>query len=115
MVPAQPRWAMQAAYDTLPADVIACIGPSIGPESYEVGEDVLLLAYAKLADEYQLFTYPNGADQRPYFNLWRANASQLIESGVPEAQIKMKWDRHHTEHCRFLLKPPRRTGSLRPI
>ena len=82
-------WAMQAAYDTQPKDIIACIGPSIGPESYEVGEDVLSLAYAKLANADQLFTYPNGADQRPYFNLWRANASQLIESGVPEAQIEI--------------------------
>lgn len=82
-------WAMQAAYDTQPSDVIACIGPSIGPESYEVGEEVLSLAYAKLSNVDELFTYPNGREQRPYFNLWRANALQLIESGVPEAQIEI--------------------------
>lgn len=82
-------WTMQASYDTQPADVRACIGPSIGPDSYEVGDEVLALATAKLPYAEQLFTYPNGPDQRPYFNLWRANALQLIEGGVPEAQIEI--------------------------
>ena len=31
-------WALQAAYDTSPGAVLACIGPAIGPASYEVGE-----------------------------------------------------------------------------
>ncbi len=41
-------WTMQAGYDCLPGDVVACIGPSIGPASYEVGPEVLELALARL-------------------------------------------------------------------
>jgi len=82
-------WAMQAAYDTVPADVLACIGPSIGPASYEVGVEVVAMAQAKLADPERFFTYPNGPDHNPYFDLWAANAAQLAESGIPPQQIEL--------------------------
>jgi len=82
-------WAMQAAYDTQPADVQACIGPSIGPASYQVGEDVYALAQVKLPNPERLFTYPNGADQNPNFDLWQANIAQLQEAGVPPDQIEL--------------------------
>lgn len=82
-------WAMQAAYDTAPADVLACIGPSIGPTSYEVGPEVLNMATAKLADAAHFFTYPNGADSKPYFDLWAANVAQLTAAGVPADQIEV--------------------------
>ena len=82
-------WAMQAAYDTRADAVQACIGPSIGPESYEVGREVLDLAQAKLADAGDLFTFPNGPAANPYFDLWRANAALLEEAGVPSAQIEI--------------------------
>ena len=82
-------WAMQAAYDSDPTQVVACIGPSIGPESYQVGEEVLALALTKLTDAERFFHYPNGPDARPHFNLWRANARQLAEAGVPSAQIEI--------------------------
>lgn len=82
-------WAMQAAFDSRPVDVIACIGPSIGPTSYEVGAEVLALAQARLANADELFTWPNGADQRPYFDLWRANATQLVDAGVPLQKIEI--------------------------
>ncbi len=82
-------WAMQAAYDTNPADVLACIGPSIGPESFEVGQDVIDLAHVKLKNADQFFRYPNGPDQKPYFNLWQANATQLIDAGLPAEQIEI--------------------------
>lgn len=82
-------WAMQASYDTQSSDVLACIGPSIGPASYEVGDDVASFVYAKLNHPDSLFTFPNGPNQRPYFDLWKANAQQLIEAGVPAAQIEI--------------------------
>lgn len=82
-------WAMQAAYDTDPRAVIACIGPSIGPQSFEVGPEVLALALVKLRNAEALFTYPNGPERNPYFNLWQANVDQLTEVGVPLAQIEV--------------------------
>lgn len=82
-------WAMQAAYDTNPHDVIVCLGPSIGPASYEVGTDVWKMAHAKLTDAERLFTFPNGPDHNPYFDLWQANVSQLVDAGIPQAQIEV--------------------------
>ncbi len=82
-------WAMQAAYDTEPADVLACIGPSIGPDSYEVGDDVVALAYAKLERADRYFIKPNDVTQNAHLDLWRANAGELEAAGVPGAQIEI--------------------------
>lgn len=82
-------WAMQAAYGTEPSGVWACIGPSIGPASYEVGDEVVDMARALLSQPDAVLHYPNGVDGRPHFDLWRANAIQLMEAGVPEAQIEV--------------------------
>lgn len=82
-------WMMQAAYDTNPADVVACIGPSIGPASYEVGSDVWEMAHAKLQGPNRFFTFPNGPEAKPYFNLWQANAAQLTEAGVQAQAIEI--------------------------
>lgn len=85
-------WAMQAGYDVTPRDVIACIGPSIGPESYEVGNEVVEMAQARLPNAAALFSYPNGNNRdnrNPFFDLWRANAEQLIDGGVPAGQIEV--------------------------
>jgi YfiH family protein len=95
-------WTMQAAYDTKPADVLACIGPSIGPQSYQVGQEVIDLAQAKLKNAEQLFTYPNGPEQNPYFDLWQANATQLIDAGLPVEQIEVSGiDTAQTTHDFF--------------
>ena len=82
-------WALQAAYDADPAQVRACIGPSIGPASYEVGDEVVAMAYAKIEKADRFFTYPNGPGQNPHFDLWQANAMQLIEAGVQPAHVEI--------------------------
>jgi YfiH family protein len=82
-------WAMQAAYGSEPEQLLVGIGPSIGPESYQVGEEVLALAESKLTNGAQFFHYPDGPEARPYFDLWQANARQLQEAGVPLTQIEI--------------------------
>ncbi len=82
-------WAMQAAYGTAAADVVACIGPSIGPASYEVGEEVVAMAHAKLARAARFFHYPNGPEHKPHFDLWQANAAQLVEQGVRPDRVEI--------------------------
>jgi len=82
-------WSMQAAYDTVPADVLACIGPSIGPASYEVGPEVWAMAQTKFGAPERFFTFPNGPERNPYFDLWAANVDQLTAAGVPLAQIEV--------------------------
>lgn len=82
-------WTMQAAYDTDPAAVVACIGPSIGPASYAVGDEVIAMAHAKLPDAEQFFVYPGGAEGQAHFDLWAANRSQLAAAGVAQSNIEV--------------------------
>lgn len=82
-------WALQAAYDSDPAQVRVAIGPSIGPQSYEVGPEVVALAMARLPHPDALFTYPHGVERNPHFDLWQANVQLLVAAGVPASQIEV--------------------------
>ncbi|HXF63553.1 MAG TPA: peptidoglycan editing factor PgeF [Caldilineaceae bacterium] len=82
-------WAMQAAYGVAPASVLAAIGPSIGPASYQIGPEVADLVRLKLPQADELLAYPDGQEARPYLNLWQANVVQLQEAGVPPRQIEV--------------------------
>ncbi|MCB9123321.1 MAG: laccase domain-containing protein [Caldilineaceae bacterium] len=55
-------WACEAAHDTDPRRVQVGIGPSIGPQSYEVGPEVAALAALHLPDPDATLDYANGAD-----------------------------------------------------
>ena len=80
---------MEAAYDTEPAQVQVGIGPSIGPQSYEVGPEVAALAALHLPDPDATLDYANGADANPFFDLWRANAQLFAAAGVPADRIEI--------------------------
>ena len=60
-------WAMQAAFNSEPADLLAYIGPSIGPESYEVGDEVLAMATAKLSQPGATLHLPQRAGAKSLF------------------------------------------------
>ena len=81
--------AMQAAFGTDAADVHAGIGPSIGPLSYEVGEDVIGRAKSTLPRGEKYICKHNGDQENPCFDLWQANVDQLTAAGVPEGQIEL--------------------------
>ena len=86
--------ALAQAFGSRPADLIAAIGPSLGPCCGEVGEEVVAAfrdaGHARAAIA-RWFT--PGASGRPYLDLWRANRDQLEEAGVPAANI------HAAELC----------------
>ena len=71
-----------------PADVVAAIGPSLGPCCGEMGEEVVH-AFADAghpdADLQRWFLRAPG--RRPHFDLWTANRDQLERAGVPAGQI----------------------------
>jgi copper oxidase (laccase) domain-containing protein len=54
-----------------------------------VGEDVLALARARLPGADSFFSYPAGPTGQAYFDLWEANRSQLVASGVPRTAIEV--------------------------
>ena len=51
--------------------------------------EVWRLAQAKLPDAERFFSYPNGAERNPHFDLWGANQAQLVAAGVPSSQIEV--------------------------
>lgn len=70
-------------YGCRPDDMLAAIGPSIGPCCYEVGEEVVALARDAFPDA-GVLTERNG---RHYFDLWLANAWQLRQLGVHAIEV----------------------------
>ncbi|HRI87152.1 MAG TPA: polyphenol oxidase family protein [Candidatus Hydrogenedentes bacterium] len=63
--------AMQRVYDCEPSDIHAVIGPSAGPKSYEVSEEMA-----------QAFTAAGFPARGRYIDLWEANAMQLVSAGL---------------------------------
>ena len=74
--------SLASQYAVRPADVVAAVGPSIGPCCYEVGPE-LCAHFASHADSAAWFT--NAA--RPHLDLWRATRDQLARAGIPPQQI----------------------------
>ncbi len=70
--------ALGEAFGTDPRDLVAGIGPAIGPCCYEVGDDVV----TAFADRPWLFA-------NRHLDLWEANRQALIEAGVPPEHIDM--------------------------
>lgn len=84
---------MRAAFGTNPRDLIACIGPSIGPCCYEIGADVQEKVERAYPDTYELLLHKNGST---HLNLWQANASQLRALGVEQIEIAKVCTADHT-------------------
>jgi YfiH family protein len=76
---------MQAAYGSHPADVLAAIGPSIGPDHYEIGADVVTQVRASFnGDSSHLLRTDDG---RTHFDLWAANRLTLEQAGVGQVEV----------------------------
>lgn len=77
--------AMREAFGSDPRDLVAAIGPAIGPCCYEVGEDVA----AEFADRPWALSWPTGERGRPHLDLWAANQRGLEEAGVSRSRIEV--------------------------
>jgi hypothetical protein len=71
-----------------PARIIVGVGPAIHPDRYQVGADVVELAEAAFAERTPEVVRPDGTGKWT-FDLWRANALQLADAGVPDAQVHL--------------------------
>lgn len=97
---------MKRRYLSEPSDIIAGIGPSIGPDHYEIGDDVIEgvnKSFGCLAKE--VLTMTNGV---VYFNLWEANRLLLDLCGIRNIEVSGictachldEWFSHRGEHGR---------------
>lgn len=65
---------------TNPRDLRAVVGPCIGPDSFEVGEEVV---DAFLQAKFPPSVVRRGFFKRPHIDLWAAAVHELEQSGVP--------------------------------
>lgn len=79
--------AMVQLYGSNPAEILAEIGPSIGPCCYEVDEAVAGPVRAQFGGAAEAFLRPEGAPGKFRFDLWKANQHDLERAGVGSAQI----------------------------
>jgi polyphenol oxidase len=96
--------AMQSRFGTQPVDILAAIGPSIGPDHYQVGPDVVARVRDAFSEDSS--TLLNDKSDSSYFDLWAANRLILERAGV--AQIDLAeictachvhdWYSHRAEH-----------------
>ncbi len=84
---------MEANYQTEAENIVATIGASIGPEIYEVGDEVIN-AVRKTVPNAEKTVHLNRLGKY-HFNLWEANRQILIESGVNPENIEI------TGECSF--------------
>jgi YfiH family protein len=84
-VPGVTISAMCEKYGSRPSDIVACIGPSIGPDHYEVGQSVIDQAKHLFGKDAKLVLLPHG--ERIHFDLWKANQFLLERAGVEHIEV----------------------------
>ena len=76
---------MIEAFESSPEDILAGIGPAIGPCCYEVGGDVVSL-FQNSSDNFQEFIQER--EGKTYLDLSRAAQLELTEVGIPPENIE---------------------------
>ncbi len=71
--------AMVNQFECQARDIIAVIGPAIGPCCYEVGSEVIMAAEQTFTERHSLFSNHHGST---HFDLGEANRQQLATAGV---------------------------------
>lgn len=82
--------AMHNEYGSQPAEIIAGIGPSIGPHHYEVGPEVAaqaMQAFGQDAGGLLRNSDPANGNSRVKFDLWSANRLLLEHAGVRQVEV----------------------------
>jgi YfiH family protein len=77
--------AMQTEFGSDPAQLIAGIGPTIGPCCYEVGEPVISAVHNAFTNPHSLLI-PQSSSLNPHFDLPEANRRNLEKAGVRQIE-----------------------------
>jgi YfiH family protein len=75
---------MSHEFGTIPENIVAGIGPSIGACCYEIGKEVVQAFDPNVSDK--IFIAKNGST---HLDLWKANQLQLIGVGVKQENIEI--------------------------
>lgn len=77
--------ALAEEFGSRPQDLRAGIGPSIGPDHYPVGEDVVARMRQTFGSRTDQYLHRHNGEVR--LDLWSANAEMLVEAGVPSVEV----------------------------
>jgi polyphenol oxidase len=80
--------AMIQNFGSNPATIIAAIGPCIGSENYEVGEEVIQKTKLVLSDNKMIFNFENAISGKAFLDLTSANFQLIIQAGIAENNIE---------------------------
>lgn len=115
---------MAQRYGTLPSDLVAQIGPGIGPDSFQVGEEVVA-AFEKAGFPMSLIHTCRGPriegtmEGGHHLDLWAANRWLLERAGVPSSSIQVAGICTYASNDRFFsarregIRCPRIISSIR--
>lgn len=103
---------LRRAFGSDPADVVAGIGPSIGPCCYEVGDEVIEHWAGQGVRDGKRAVIRRGTSY--HFDLWNANRLALIDAGVPRRQIDVSGLCVRCEVARFFSHRAARQGIATP-
>jgi polyphenol oxidase len=87
--------AMQERFGSMPDDILAGIGPSIGPDHYEVGLDVVAQVRRAFGQNSSSLLIDNAG--ATHFDLWAANCLTLENAGVRQIEMAGLCTACHTE------------------
>jgi len=76
---------MKQEYGTNPDDVLAAIGPCIGPDHYAVGREVIDKINSSFGDKAEEIIV--NKNEKSFLNLWKANQIILTEVGVSKIEV----------------------------
>ncbi|KAF2955539.1 peptidoglycan editing factor PgeF [Marinitoga sp. 38H-ov] len=101
-------------YNSNPEDILVALGPSIGPNSFEVREDV------KKIFEY---TFPNNLDiikkkndKKYLINIWKAIEYTLVNAGIKKENIlNSNIDTYTNTDLFFSYRKEKKTGRMAAI
>lgn len=85
---------LQKKYGTKPDDIMAVIGPSISPDSFQVGEEVVKYFKDQGFPLEKIWFFNEGTGDSPMYHghhidLWRANAWLLESCGILRENIRI--------------------------
>lgn len=81
--------AMKEEYGTNPADVIACIGPSICRDCYEVGAEVAEEFIREFGPEQKMALMDEKENGKYQLDLWASNRQVLLDAGIREEHLQI--------------------------
>jgi len=78
---------MKKSFQSLPENIVAVVGPSIGPEVYEVGEEVVQAVKKNIPQAEK--TLHKNSSGKFHFNLWEANRQVLLHCGLMPENVQL--------------------------